>query len=65
MIWCKQVRTKENDKNLAAQRLEHLKERETSLKDFLQKAEGQLKGIDESIGFTQLQVEEEENVLNG
>ena len=31
------VRSKENDKNLSAQRLEHLKEKETSLKDFLQK----------------------------
>jgi chromosome segregation protein len=54
-----QVRTKENEKNLAAQRLEYLKEREQSLNDFLQKASGQLKGIDESIGFTQLQVQEE------
>lgn len=60
-----QVRTKENEKNLAAQRLEYLKERETSLKEFLQKAGGQLKGIDESIGFTQLQVEEESNALEG
>jgi chromosome segregation protein len=59
------VRSKENDKNLSAQRLEHLGEKETSLKDFLQKAEGQLKGIDESIGFTNLQVEEEEKVLTG
>ncbi len=57
------VRSKENDKNLSAQRLEHLKEKETSLKDFLQKAEGQLKGIDESIGFTTMQVEEEEKSL--
>ena len=47
------VRSKENEKNLAAQRLEHLKEKETSLKDFLQKAEGQLKGIDESIALYQ------------
>jgi chromosome segregation protein len=60
-----QVRTKENEKNLAAQRLEYLKERESSLKEFLQKAGGQLKGIDESIGFTQLQVEEESNALEG
>ncbi|MET0392121.1 MAG: AAA family ATPase, partial [Chitinophagaceae bacterium] len=60
-----QVRTKENQKNLAAQRLEHLKEKETSLQAFLQKAEGQLKGIDESIGFTTLQLEEEQNGLEG
>jgi chromosome segregation protein len=58
------VRSKENDKNLAAQRLEHLKEKETSLKDFLQKAEGQLKGIEESIEFTQIQVEDEVKVLD-
>lgn len=31
------VRSKENDKNLSAQRLEHLREKESSLKDFLQK----------------------------
>ncbi len=54
------VRTKENEKNLSAQRLEHLQEKETSLKDFLQKAEGNLKGIEESIGFTNTQVQEEQ-----
>jgi chromosome segregation protein len=59
------VRTKENDKNLAAQRLEHLKEKESSLKDFLQKAEGQISGIEESIAFTQAQVEDEAKVLDG
>jgi chromosome segregation protein len=57
------VRTKENEKNLSAQRLEHLQEKETSLKDFLQKAEGNLKGIDESIGFTNTQVQEEQQSL--
>jgi len=57
------VRTKENEKNLSAQRLEHLTEKESSLKDFLQKAEGNLKGIDESIGFTNMQVEEEQKAL--
>lgn len=59
------VRSKENDKNLAAQRLEHLKEKETSLNDFLQKAAGQLKGIEESISFTNQQVGEEETSLSG
>ncbi|MBM3414999.1 MAG: chromosome segregation protein SMC [Bacteroidetes bacterium] len=53
------VRTKENDKNLSAQRLEHLKEKENNLQDFLLKAEGQLKGIEESIQFTGAQVAEE------
>ncbi len=54
------VRSKESDKNLAAQRLHHLKERESNLKEFLKKAEGQLKGIDESIRFTQQQISDEE-----
>ena len=58
------VRSKENEKNLAAQRLEYLKEKEASLKDFLQKAEGQIKGIDESIEFSQLQIDEEEKNLD-
>ena len=57
------LRSKENDKNLATQKLHYLTEKETSLKDFLQKAEGQLKGIDDSIQFSQLQVAEEENKL--
>jgi chromosome segregation protein len=60
-----ELRTKENDKNLAAQRLEYLKEREGSLQDFLQKAEGQLKAIDDSIGFTNQQVTDEEKALEG
>lgn len=54
------VREKENQKNLSAQKLQHLTERESSLKDFLQKAEGQLKGIDESIQFTKQQIGDEE-----
>lgn len=57
------VRSKENDKNLSAQRLEHLQEKEGSLKEFLLKAEGQLKGIEESIGFTNQQVQDEEKSL--
>ncbi|MBA2499895.1 MAG: chromosome segregation protein SMC [Chitinophagaceae bacterium] len=59
------VRSKENDKNLAAQRLEYLKERETSLNEFLQKAGGQLQGIEESIAFTQKQRGEENDSLEG
>ncbi len=58
-----QVRTKENEKNLASQRLEYLKERETNLTEFLNKAEGQITGIDESIAFTQAQVTEEEEAF--
>ncbi len=59
------VRSRENDKNLSAQRLEHLKEKEAGLQEFLQKAEGQQKGIEESIAFSQAQVEEETRALEG
>ncbi|MEO5889733.1 MAG: chromosome segregation protein SMC [Ferruginibacter sp.] len=54
------VRNKESDKSLTAQRLQYLRERETSLNDFLQKAGGQLKGLDESIHFTSFQINEDE-----
>ncbi len=57
------VREKENLKNLSAQRLQYLRERETNLKDFLLKAEGQLKGIEESISFSKLQIADEEAKL--
>ncbi len=57
------LRTKENDKNLASQRLNFLKEKENSLQEFLNKSEGQLKGIEEGIEFTQLQVGEEAGKL--
>lgn len=58
-----QLRTKENDKNLATQKLHYLKEKEIGLKDFLQKAEGQLKNIEDSIQYTKLQLEEEQDKL--
>jgi len=58
------VRTRENEKNLAAQRLEYLREREASLTQFLNRAEGQINGIDESIAFTRRQIEEEEETLD-
>jgi chromosome segregation protein len=57
------LRSKENEKNLASQSLQYLKEKETSLKDFLQKANGQLKNIDDSIQYTQLQKEKDETVF--
>ncbi len=57
------LRGKENDKNLASQRLNFLKEKESSLQDFIEKSEGQLKGLEESILFTQEQVDEEQNKL--
>ena len=54
------LKSKENDKNLATQKVHYLKEKENSLKTFLSKAEGQLKGITESIEFSEQQVSEEE-----
>jgi len=57
------LRTKENEKNLATQKLQYLREKETSLKEFLGRAEGQLKTIGDSIEYTQLQVGEEEAKL--
>jgi chromosome segregation protein len=59
------LRTKENEKNLASQRLNFLKEKEASLQEFLLKGEGQLNGLEESIVFTRQQVGEEENKLSG
>jgi chromosome segregation protein len=54
------VRNKESEKSLTLQKLQHLSEREDSLKEFLKKAESQLRGINESIEFTQQQVKDEE-----
>ncbi|HLI92728.1 MAG TPA: AAA family ATPase, partial [Puia sp.] len=59
------LRSKENDKNLASQRLNFLREREESLQEFLAKGEGQLTGLEESIVFTRQQAEEEQNKLSG
>jgi len=59
------LKSKENDKNLAAQKLNYLKEKETGLKDFLSKAEGQLKNLKDSIQYTQLQVTDENKSLEG
>lgn len=57
------LRGKENDKKLATQKLHYIREKESSLKDFLSKAEDQLKGINDSIEFSELQVTEEESKL--
>ena len=57
------LRTKENDKNLATQKLHYLKEKETNHNEFLNRAEGQVKTIGDSIEYTQLQVTDEENKL--
>jgi chromosome segregation protein len=57
------IRNKESEKSLAAQRLQYLKERETTLNEFLQKAGGQLNGLQESITFTSNQIAEDEEKL--
>ena len=57
------LRTKENEKNLATQKLQYLKEKEESIKDFLAKAEGQLQGINDGIELSQTQISEEETRL--
>jgi chromosome segregation protein len=59
------LRGKENEKNLATQRLNFLKEKQHALQEFLQKSESQLKGLDESIAFTQQQTDEEQHTLSG
>ena len=58
------LRTKENDKNLAAQRLTYLSDKETSLQEFLERAAGQVKTIGDSIEYTKLQVVDEEKIYN-
>ena len=58
------LRTKENDKNLAAQRLTYLSDKETNLQEFLERAAGQVKTIGDSIEYTKLQVVEEEKIYN-
>ncbi|MGN6508340.1 MAG: chromosome segregation protein SMC [Chitinophaga sp.] len=58
------IRTKENDKNLATQQLTYLREREKSLTDFLDNAEGTVTGLTESIAFTETQVADEQEVFD-
>jgi len=57
------LRTKENEKNLASQKLHYLHEKEKSTKDFLEKADQQLKSLESSISFTTQQIEEGEGIL--
>ena len=53
------IRQLESDKKLAAQRFEHLKEREKNLRDFLSGADGQSQKLEESIAFSQQQITDE------
>lgn len=54
------IRSKENEKNLSSQKLQHIRETKANLDEFLKKASGQLKGLEESISFTANQIQEEE-----
>ncbi len=57
------IRQLESDKKLAAQRLDHLRERERSLNDFLSGAGVQLQQLQESVSFADKQIIEEQEVL--
>ena len=57
------LRGKENERNLAAQRIEHLREKLNGLQQFLDRASGQQKGMLESVSFTEKQIQEEEKSL--
>jgi len=57
------IRQLESDKKLASQRLDHLKERERSLTEFLSGADTQLKQLEDSIAFADNQIGEETEVL--
>lgn len=50
------IRQLESDKKLAAQRLEHLKERERSLNDFLSRADAQVTQLQDNISKTDKQI---------
>lgn len=59
------VRQLESDKRLAAQKIEHLKDREKSLSEFLTGADEQISNLQESISFAEQQIgEENETLLN-
>ena len=57
------IRQLESDKKLAAQRLDHLQDREKSLNNFLQNADTQLKQLNEAIAFAGNQVQSETDGL--
>jgi len=57
------IRQLESEKKLAAQRLDHLKERERSLTEFLSGAGEQLVQLQESISFSDKQIQEETETL--
>ncbi|HEY2649407.1 MAG TPA: chromosome segregation protein SMC [Puia sp.] len=59
-----QLRHKEGEKNLVGQRVNFLQEKESNLQEFLSKGAGQIKGLEESLLFTENQVTEEDSKLS-
>jgi len=57
------IRSLESEKKLAAQRLDHLQDREKSLNQFLVNADTQLKQLNESIAFAAEQIASESEAL--
>ena len=57
------VRQLESDKRLASQKIEHLRDRVKNLNEFLSGADAQLKSLEESISFAEVQITEENEVL--
>lgn len=58
------IRQLESDKKLAAQKLEHLQERNKTLNEFLAGADGQSQKLEESIAFADKQIAEETAALD-
>ncbi len=58
------IRQLESDKKLASQRLEHLTDRQKSIKEFLSGADEQLKNLQESISRADAQISEESEGLD-
>lgn len=57
------LRTRENEKNLARQQLTFLTEKEQGLNDFLLKSEGQLESLHDSVSYTADQLKNEDEKL--
>ncbi len=58
------LRTQENERNLAIQRFEHLKEKETGYKIFLERAEGRVSDLSQGIETASLQFTEAQEILD-
>ena len=58
------IRSRENERNLAGQQLRFLTEKETSLRDFLQRSEGQLETLEDAARQSQQQLEVEQGKLD-